>query len=258
MKEMKKRMNSLVALLALLVSGLLLFSCGLSGRAPQEPRPDGLAVREARLRLVTAMKLATVMVVVMLPDARITASGVLLRQDERSSVLLIAGHTARHAIGTRGYAKGAVGESCPIVAVALSERYDLALAKVACSLRGMPARLAPRSPDVGETVYLMGHTLGAPYTLTKGIVGSVRRRINSGSSMGTYMQVSAHALEGNSGGPLFDSEGRLVGVLSGVPHIGVLTPFGHDPLQTTMVPHMALCVPLQHIRNFLASTGLLQ
>jgi hypothetical protein len=253
MTEMKKMLNRLVILLAVLA--MALFSCGVPTKVPQQAA-DGFARRAARMELMTKMKLATVKVV--LPDLRLVSSGILLRQGTKASMLLIAGHTARHAVGNRGYAQGAVGPRCPIVAVRISKRYDLALARVKCSLPGVPAVLAPRPPDLGETVYVLGHTLGKPYTLTKGIVSSTHRQLRIGTKSRFHMQVSAQSLGGNSGGPAFDSRGRLIGVLSGGPFAPVWTPFGRDMMRMVMVPHMALCVPLQHIRNFLAHEGVLQ
>lgn len=250
---MKKMMNRLIILLA--VIAMALFSCGVPNTAPQR-NADGFAIRAARMQLMTKMKLATVRI--RITDLGIASSGILLYQGDQSSLLLIAGHTARRALGHVGYAQGAVGPRCPIISVSASERYDLGLAEVKCRLPGVPARLSPRPPDLGETVYILGHTLGKPYTLTKGIVSSLHRKFRINTKNELYMQVSAQALGGNSGGPVFDSAGRLVGVLSGSPFAPVWTPFGRDFMRAVMVPHMALCVPLQHIRNFLAHEKVLQ
>jgi S1-C subfamily serine protease len=122
------------------------------------------------------------------------------------------------------------------------------LASVAGRLEGVPVRLAKRLPDWGATVYSMGHTYGYFHTLTKGIVSHVDRHINGRR----VLQVSAQGGPGNSGGPLFNERGELVGVVVGGPVAPLVGNFGG-----TVVNHMALCEPLQHIRNFLAKYGAL-
>jgi serine protease Do len=67
---------------------------------------------------------------------------------------------------------------------------------------------AGRVPEVGETVYAIGHPLGLPYTLTQGIVSAVGREIGGRP----YLQVDAAINPGNSGGPLYDTGARLVGI----------------------------------------------
>jgi serine protease Do len=69
---------------------------------------------------------------------------------------------------------------------------------------------AGRTPIVGETVYAIGHPLGLPYTLTRGIVSAVGRQVAGRS----YLQVDAAINPGNSGGPLYDGQAELVGLMA--------------------------------------------
>jgi S1-C subfamily serine protease len=76
-------------------------------------------------------------------------------------------------------------------------------------------RLAPAEhrPQVGEEVFAIGHPgVGAAELLTsslsKGIVSAVGRK----QKEGTFLQVTVPMNPGNSGGPLFDYDGRVVGV----------------------------------------------
>ncbi|KEF42291.1 MAG: hypothetical protein ER33_06310 [Cyanobium sp. CACIAM 14] len=82
-----------------------------------------------------------------------------------------------------------------------------AAARVRCPLIDGRAP-AGRLPDVGETIYAIGHPLGLPYTLTRGIVSAVGREIGGRR----YLQLDAAINPGNSGGPLYDSAARLVGL----------------------------------------------
>jgi len=58
--------------------------------------------------------------------------------------------------------------------------------------------------------------MGLQKTVTSGIVSALGRRF---LQIGDVIQIDAAVNQGNSGGPLIDSEGRLVGVIfAGIPH----------------------------------------
>ncbi len=90
---------------------------------------------------------------------------------------------------------------------------DLALVQVdPPSVEWMPMRVEPVAlPRVGSDVYVIGHPVGLGWTITRGIVSAVRR---PGEVAPTAMiQTDAAISPGNSGGPLLDRHGRLVGVV---------------------------------------------
>lgn len=58
----------------------------------------------------------------------------------------------------------------------------------------------------GEAVFLIGHPEGLLFSLSNGIVSQKRA--------GGLLQISAPVSPGNSGGPIFDSNGRLLAVVS--------------------------------------------
>ncbi len=60
---------------------------------------------------------------------------------------------------------------------------------------------------VGQRVYAVGAPEGLELTISEGLVSSIREIEN-----GHYVQTSAPISSGSSGGGLFDTEGRLVGV----------------------------------------------
>lgn len=66
---------------------------------------------------------------------------------------------------------------------------------------------------VGETVYTLGHPWGLVWTFSKGILSHKDRMTPSGSAV-LFLQVDAKVYQGNSGGPLFDEYGRVLGVNS--------------------------------------------
>lgn len=64
---------------------------------------------------------------------------------------------------------------------------------------------------VGENVFAMGSPFGLGNTVTAGIVSARGREIGAGP-YDDFLQVDAAINSGNSGGPLFDSSGRVIGV----------------------------------------------
>ena len=68
-----------------------------------------------------------------------------------------------------------------------------------------------RSARVGDWVLAVGNPFGLGGTVTAGIVSARGRDINSGP-YDDYIQIDAPINRGNSGGPLFDSFGRVIGV----------------------------------------------
>jgi serine protease Do len=64
---------------------------------------------------------------------------------------------------------------------------------------------------VGDNVFAMGSPFGLGNTVTAGIVSARGREIGAGP-YDDFLQVDAAINSGNSGGPLFDSSGRVIGV----------------------------------------------
>jgi serine protease Do len=64
---------------------------------------------------------------------------------------------------------------------------------------------------VGDSVFAVGSPFGLGNTVTSGIVSARGREIGAGP-YDDFLQVDAAINAGNSGGPLFDSAGRVVGV----------------------------------------------
>jgi S1-C subfamily serine protease len=65
-------------------------------------------------------------------------------------------------------------------------------------------------PSVGDTVYAIGSPGGLEKTVTQGIVSALGRRF---LQIGDVIQIDAAVNHGNSGGPVVDMAGRLVGIV---------------------------------------------
>ena len=65
-------------------------------------------------------------------------------------------------------------------------------------------------PNVGDTVLALGSPLGLDRTVTQGIVSNLSRRF---LQIGDVIQIDAAVNAGNSGGPVVDTSGRLIGIV---------------------------------------------
>jgi serine protease Do len=103
------------------------------------------------------------------------------------------------------------GQRVPAELIGRDPDIDLAVLRV--SGRGYPFVNfeTSRRPKVGDWVIAVGNPFGIGTTATAGIV-SAYGRDRDGSGLGDYLQLDAAINRGNSGGPTFDAEGRVVGV----------------------------------------------
>lgn len=102
--------------------------------------------------------------------------------------------------------------------VLLDEENDLAILRILDSipkeLHNIPYSLKNDLADVGESVFVLGYpmttTMGDEIKLTTGIISS-----HSGfQGSNVQYQISAPVQPGNSGGPLFDNDGNVIGVVN--------------------------------------------
>ncbi len=101
---------------------------------------------------------------------------------------------------------------------------DLALLKVDAGSTTLHALSFGDSSNlqVGDNVYAIGNPYGLDHTLTSGIVSALNRDIQapSGATIPGAIQTDAALNPGNSGGPLLDADGKVVGVNSQIASAG--------------------------------------
>ena len=105
------------------------------------------------------------------------------------------------------------GRALPARVVAHDDERDLALLSVGAS--GLPAIEPGDSQHLrpGEWVFALGHPWGVAGAATAGIViGTGAEMPEMPASGREWIMVSLRLRPGNSGGPLVDAQGRLIGV----------------------------------------------
>lgn len=99
--------------------------------------------------------------------------------------------------------------------VAIDEQHDLAVLRIKAK-QPLPAITLGRSDDimVGETVIAIGNPLGYQHTVTTGIVSALHRKLefDEGGTYEDLIQTDASINRGNSGGPLLNVLGELIGI----------------------------------------------
>ena len=113
------------------------------------------------------------------------------------------------------------GTVLPAKVVGTDPRTDIAVLKIN-SPKPLPFITLGNSRDVkpGEWVVAMGNPFGLGGSVTAGIVSAVSRDIGAGP-YDQFIQVDAPINQGNSGGPLFTQDGKVIGM-----NTAILSPSG--------------------------------
>jgi S1-C subfamily serine protease len=123
---------------------------------------------------------------------------------------------------------------------------DLALVRLKEPLKGTPAPIACIGPKRGDVVWAVGNSLGVLYSsVTTGTVSSIDRNrgdlLTGGSFDHRLVQHTAPIAPGNSGGALYNTDMKLIGV-------NILAAIGYDGL--------GFAVSTEDVNKFLADQGI--
>jgi len=133
-----------------------------------------------------------------------------------------------------GTLKRTVIEDVEIVAV--NNHIDLALIAIplpASSDRFSYALLERQETiEIGQTVFAIGNPLGLERSLSQGVISATQRSFDGL----TYIQTDAAVNPGNSGGPLFNTRGEVVGITN----MGILLGEG-----------LNFAIPARYVKDFL-------
>lgn len=165
--------------------------------------------------------------VLVLPGERGNGSGVIWSAD---GAIITNAHVA-HASNMRVQLWD--GREFDAAVVSRDTRRDLAELRVSAS--NLPAATAADSSQVrpGELAIAIGNPLGFVGALTTGVIHAVGPLRRFGSEL--WVQADVRLAPGNSGGPLADARGRIIGI------------------NTMVAGRLALAVPSNAVTNFLAN-----
>lgn len=144
-----------------------------------------------------------------LPPQKSLGTGFVIRKE---GVIVTNAHVVDGADTIEVYFKNS---DKPLKATVLGQDNitDVALLKISSPPRLLPvARLGNSSElQVGEWVAAFGNPYGQSHTMTKGIISAVGREVNE-LSLFPFLQTDAIIHKGNSGGPLVNMQGRVIGI----------------------------------------------
>ncbi len=141
-------------------------------------------------------------------EALATGSGFFLRPEQVLTNLHVIRGAYRAEIRTLD-AKGRVYSVKGVLSI--DEEGDLALLSVDIpAARIQPLEISTILPEDGERIFVIGNPLRLEGSVSDGIVSAVREVPN----LGKIIQITAPVSHGNSGSPLFNLKGQVIGVVT--------------------------------------------
>lgn len=129
------------------------------------------------------------------------------------------------------------GETHSAYLVGYEEDKDIAVLGVT-DAKFTPLTIADyKSLNTGDDVYAIGAPKSMAYTLTKGVISAKEREIGKYK----YIQTDAAINEGNSGGPLLNDEGNVIGI---------------NTLKMSDSEGIGLAIPMTVVSDFLKSLNI--
>ena len=104
------------------------------------------------------------------------------------------------------------GRTYPVAgALAIDEEADLALLSVNLpEEKSRPLPLSTALPEEGEPIFLIGNPLRLEGSISNGIVSAIREV----PALGRIIQITAPVSHGNSGSPLLNMRGQVIGIVT--------------------------------------------
>ncbi len=134
-------------------------------------------------------------------------SGVIIDADE--GIIVTNNHVVEN--GTKFSVDLNDGRLFDAVLVGTDKATDLAVLKIEGTDLSQVESVDSDTLRTGDLAFAVGYPLGLDQTLTMGVISGLGRS-GLGDAVEDYVQTDAAVNSGNSGGPLLDSRGRLIGI----------------------------------------------
>lgn len=148
-----------------------------------------------------------------------SGSGFIYKKDDKNGYILTNYHVIKD--GTKFVVTLTDNTEADATLISGDEYYDIAVLKIEADKVKKVATLGNSSNiELGDTVFTVGAPFGKEYmgTITKGIVSGVNRMLSVSNSNNTYLaeviQTDASINSGNSGGPICNIKGEVIGITS--------------------------------------------
>jgi serine protease Do len=141
-------------------------------------------------------------------------SGVLIRKD---MVL-----TAAHVVGNAEEIMVQLfdGQAVPAKAVRISKIADVAVIQLLKPLKNPQIATMGNSDEtrIGSEVFVIGAPMGLPFSLSRGVISGRHYEENKtyAGKILEFFQTDAAINTGNSGGPMFNYKGEVIGIVSSI------------------------------------------
>jgi putative serine protease PepD len=183
-------------------------SVGGSRQDVASTTPSATQIYERDSKGIVAIKVVTA-------EGEDEGTGIVLNE---KGLILTNDHVVKGARSITIDASGSSNTTRGATLVGEEANKDLALIRVDPTGLGLKPLtfVNSSSVQVGDTVYAIGTPYGLEETFTKGIVSALNREISApdGAKIAGAIQTDAALNPGNSGGPLLNEKGEVIGVNS--------------------------------------------
>jgi serine protease Do len=141
-------------------------------------------------------------------------SGVLVRED----VILTAAHVVANA--EEIMVQFFDGESITAKTMRISRIADVALIQLDKPPADPHVAIIGNSDEerIGDDIFVIGAPMGLPYSLSRGVISGkhAEHNLSNDGKMLEFFQTDAAINTGNSGGPMFNYDGEVIGIVSSI------------------------------------------
>ncbi len=162
---------------------------------------------------------SVVSILVITEDGGGTGSGFVI---DESGLILTNNHVVENAVSVSVILKD--GTELPAEVLGRDPSTDVALLRVEARMFSPVGLGDSDQVRIGQPAIVIGSPFGFDQSLTAGYISALGRKLRSGDDYGTeidnVIQTDAAVNPGNSGGPLLNTEGEVIGITTAIFSIG--------------------------------------